>query len=431
MSPEILGVIGLVLLIVLILFRMWIGAAMALVGFVGYALVVGLEPAFAVVAQIPYSTVADYTISTAPLFIYMGVILTYTNIGKDLYEAMYAWIGHLKGGLAMATVVACALFGAITGTSSAAIATLGKIAIPEMRKYKYSDTLSTGSLACAGTLAFLIPPSVGMIIYAILTEQSIGKLFIAGIFPGIMLIILFLLTIVLIVTINPKAGPANPKPTWGFRLKSLKGIWPVLVLFVLVLGGIYLGWFTPTEAGAIGAFGSIVIGLGMRRLDGRKLRDATLEGTQISAFVFLIIVGAYILMKFLAVSKLPFFLADLVVEFELSKYVVIIAVIVLYLILGMFLDVISAVILTMPVIFPILTTLGFDPIWIGVFVIVLIQIGLVTPPVGLDLFMLSGVTNVPLGTIFRGILPFIAAMLVGLTLIIIFPEIALWLPQTM
>ena len=431
MSPEIIGVIGLIVLVVLLLARMWIGAAMALVGFLGYALIRGFESAFGVVSQIPFSTVADYPLIAVPLFIFMGVIIFQSGVGADLYETAYKWVGQLRGGLAVATVLACALFGAITGVSGPAIVTMGKVAVPEMRKYNYDDKLATGSIVSAGTLAFLIPPSVAFIIYGILTENSIGKLFMAGILPGVILTSLFVLTIVLITARDPKAGPAGPKTSVREKIVSLKLTWPTVLLILLLLGGIYTGFFTPTQAGAVGAFGAIVITTAYRRLNLRKFLDSLLEAGQTTSFVFLLIIGAFILMKFLAISKLPFLLGDTIAGLPVPTMVIFAAIVILYIILGMFLDIISAVILTIPIIYPLSLSLGFDPIWFGVVLVILIEMGLVTPPVGLDVFILSGAIDVPLFTIFRGVLPFLVAMIICIILLAAFPQIALFIPSTM
>ena len=431
MSPETTGLVGLILLVVLLFARMWIGAAMAMVGFLGYAYIMGLKPAFAVVSQIPFSTIAWYPMSTVPLFIFMGVILFNSGVGASLYDTAYKLIGQLRGGLAMSTVLACALFAAITGVSAPAIVTMGKVAVPEMRKRNYDDKLATGSIACAGTLAFLIPPSMAFIVYGILTETSIGLLFIAGLIPGIMLSVLFVITITLITTFRPGAGPAGPKFSFKDKIISLKGTWHTLLLFLIVLGGIYGGFFTPTEAGAIGAFGAIVITALSGRLTVKSLLDSLLEAGQTTAFVFLLIIGAYILMKFLAVSKLPFMLSETIAGLSLPRMAIFAGIMLLYIILGMFLDIFSAVIITIPVIFPLIRALGFDPIWFGCVLVIVIQMGLVTPPVGLDVFILSGAIDVPLFTIFRGVLPFLVAMIIGIILLAIFPQIALFLPSTM
>ena len=431
MSPETTGLIGLILLIVLLFARMWIGAAMALVGFLGYTYIMGLKPAFAVVAQIPFSTIAWYPMSTVPLFIFMGVIIFNSGVGTALYDTAYKWVGQLRGGLAMSTVLACALFAAITGVSAPAVVTMGKVAVPEMRKRNYDDKLATGSIVCAGTLAFLIPPSMAFIIYGILTETSIGLLFIAGLIPGIMLSLLFVITITLITAIRPGAGPAGPKSSIREKITSLKGTWHTLMLFLIVLGGIYGGVFTPTEAGAIGAFGAIVITAFSRRLTIKSFLESLLEAGQTTAFVFLLIIGAYILMKFLAVSRLPFMLSETVAALPFPRMAIFAGIMLLYVILGMFLDIFSAVIITIPVIFPLIIALGFDPIWFGVVLVIVIEMGLVTPPVGLDVFILSGAIDVPLFTIFRGVLPFLVAMVIGIIILAIFPQIALFLPSTM
>jgi C4-dicarboxylate transporter DctM subunit len=432
MSPEVIGAIGLIVLIALLFARMWIGAAMALVGFVGYAIIRGWDPACGVVSLIPFTTMATYMMTTVPLYIFMGVVLFQSEVGADLYETAYSWVGQLRGGLASATVIACAAFAAITGVSAPALVTMGKVALPAMRERGYNDNLALGSIACGGGLAFLIPPSVVLIIYGILTETSISKLYMAGFIPGIFLAGLFILTIYLITLRNPKAGPAGPKTSFKEKVVSLKLTWPTVILFIVVLGGIYMGVFTPTEGGAVGAFGALVITVAMRRISFKKFLDSILESAQTSAMIMLLIIGAYILMKFLAVSQLTTAMGELVAGMEVSRYIILGGVIVLYIILGMFLDIISAVILTTPVIFPLVVhTLGFDPIWFGIVVVILVEMGLVTPPVGMDAFMLAGAIGVPVGKIFRSIIPFLIAEAVCIIILILLPQIALWLPGTM
>ncbi len=431
MSPELAGIIGIAIVIALLFARMWIGAAMAIVGFVGYAYIMGIKPAFAVVAQIPFTTISWYPLTTVPMYIFMGIVLFQSAIGADLYEAAYKWVGQLRGGLAIATVYACAAFASITGISAPALISMAKSALPAMRKYKYDEELSLGSIACAGTLAFLIPPSMSFIIYGIITENSIAALYMAGFLPGILLACLMAATIVIITARRPAAGPAGPKTRFIEKIVSLKLVWPTLFLFILVLGGIYAGIFTPTEGGAVGAFGAMVIGFAMRRLTLRKLVDSLLEAAYTSAMIFLLIIGAYILMKFLAVSQLPALLGETIGHLAVSRMVIFTGIVILYILLGMFLDIISAVILTIPVIYPLIIMLGFDPIWFGVIITILIEMGLVTPPVGLDAFILSGATNVPLATIFRGIVPFVVAEIVCVIILAAFPQIALFLPGTM
>jgi tripartite ATP-independent transporter DctM subunit len=431
MSHEIIGLIGILVLIGLLFVGMWIGAAMAMVGFLGYVLIMGVGPAFGMVAQIPFTTMASYILTTVPLFILMGAFIANTRVGHDLFDTAYKWIGQLRGGLAMAVVFACAIAGSILGVSGPAAITMGKVALPAMRKYKYDDTLATASIAAAGTLAFLIPPSVAFIIYGLLTEQSIGLLFVAGFLPGVLLACLYALTISYLTARNPKLGPAGPKTSFKEKIFALKGIWHALILFLIVFGGIYGGIFTPTEAGGIGAFGAILVTLITGQLTLKSFRDSFLDATKTTAMVMLLIIGAYLLMKFIAVSKLPFALSEFIAQLGLGRTLVFACVVVLYLILGMFLDIFSAVIVTIPVIFPMMINLGFDPIWFGVIVVILCEIGLITPPVGMDVFQVSGATGVPTYTIFRGVWPFVAASIICIIILLIFPQIALFLPGTM
>lgn len=431
MSPELIGVIGIVVLIVLMFLGMWIGAAMTFVGFVGILLIRGANQAFIMLGALPYQNIAFYTITAIPLFVLMGIVIANSGIGESLYYTAYKLIGQFRGGLAMATVLACALLAAITGLSAPAVVTMGKIALPEMLKYKYDEKMATGSIACAGTLAFLIPPSLAFILYGLLTEQSVGKLFIAGILPGLLLAFLFIATIYIITRIRPQAGPQGPKTTILEKIKSLKGTWHMVLLFLLVLGGIYGGIFTPTEAGAVGAFGAIVIAAASKRLDFNRFRKSILEATQFTAMILLLLVGAFIFSHFMAVSKIPIYLGEVVASLHVPTVFIIVLIIIMYLILGMFLDIMSAVVLTIPVIYPIIKALGVDPIWFGVLVVILIEAGLVTPPVGMEVFILSGISGIPVSTIFRGVFPFLLAVIVCIILLILFPQIALFLPNTM
>lgn len=431
MSPEIIGLAGILVMIGLMFAGLWIGAAMALIGFVGYALIMGIGPALGVVAQIPFSTMASYVLTTVPLFILMGSFIATTHVGRDLFDTAYAWIGQVRGGLATATVFACAVAGSILGVSGPAAITMGKVALPAMRKYKYDDSLATASICAAGTLAFLIPPSVAFIIYGLLAEQSIGLLFASGVLPGILLALLFALTIWIQTKINPALGPAGPKTTFLEKIIAVKGIWHALLLFVIVFGGLYGGVFTPTEAGGIGAFGALLVTAVTGQLSFKKCRDAFLDATKTTGMVMLLIIGAYILMKFVAVSKLPAALSTFVGELGWSPYAILACVIILYLMLGMFLDIFSAVIVTIPVIYPVMMKLGFDPIWFGVIIVILCEMGLITPPVGMDIFQVSGATGVPTYTIFKGVWPFVLACLVCIIILTIFPQIALFLPGTM
>lgn len=431
MSPEIVGVIGLVVLVALLFARMWIGAAMAMVGFIGYAYIMSLNSSFGVLAQIPFTTMSWYPMTTVPLYVFMGVVLFQSDVGKDLYETAYTLVGQFRGGLAMSTVIACALFAAITGVSSPALVTMGKVALPAMRKYNYDDNLAIGSIACAGGLAFLIPPSMALIIYGILTENSIAELYMAGFVPGAALAILFLGLIFITTLRRPETGPAGPKTSLKAKIISLKLTWPTVLLFLIVLGGIYMGIFTPTEGGAVGAFGAIVITAAMRRLSFKKLIASLLEATQTAAFIMLLIIGAYILMKFLAVSQLTTLMGTTVAQLPVHPMLILTGIIVLYIILGMFLDIFSAVILTIPVVYPLVVAMGWNPIWFGIIIVILIEMGLVTPPVGMDAFVLSGAINVPITKVFRSVIPFLIVEVIFIILLVIFPQIALWLPGTM
>jgi tripartite ATP-independent transporter DctM subunit len=340
-------------------------------------------------------------------------------------------IGQVRGGLSLATTLACALFAAIASSSLPAIITLGKIAIPEMKKYNYSMPMATASLASAGTLGILIPPSNGFIIYSILTQQSIGKLFIAGILPGVLLTILLLITLLIMTTRNPSLAPAGPRTSLKEKIVSLKGTWAVLCLFLLVIGGMYGGIFTATEGGALGAFGAIVISAINKRLNRRNLFVSLLETVRTSGMVLTLIMGGFLLMKFIAVSRLPFTLAEFIQGLNLNRYVIFAFIIFIYILLGMFLDIYGAVVLTVPILYPVVTALGFDPIWYGVIMVLMIEMGLVTPPVGLNVFTLAGITGVPSGEMFKYVWPFVGAMLLCVLMITIFPQIVLFLPSTM
>jgi C4-dicarboxylate transporter DctM subunit len=431
MTSETVGLIGIVVLIILLFCGMKIGMAMALVGFLGSTYLVGIDRCLGILSTVPYSTVAFYPVTVVPLFTLMGTLVSTTGVSADLYDTAYKWAGHLKGGLAIATISACAAFAAITGSSVTGTVTLGKVALPEMKKYKYDMALATGSIASGGTLGILIPPSLGFILYGIMTEESIGKLFMAGILPGILLTLLFIIVIIIITMRSPKAGPPGPGTTFKEKVISLKKTWPMVALFLLVLGGIYLGVFTPTEAGAIGAFGAIVITLINRKLTYKSFMNALLETGQITALIMLLVVGSFIMMRFLSLSKLPNLLAETVSSLAVPKYFIFAVIIVFYLILGMFLEIMSAIVLTIPFIYPVILALGFDPIWFGVIAVILMEMGLITPPVGMNAFALAGVCDIPLNTIFRGNWPFVGAMMVCLIILTFFPVIATFIPSIM
>ena len=431
MSPEIVGMIGVGAVVFLLIARMWIGLAMALVGFLGLIYLRGLTGAFGVLGTVPYKYVAFYPMTAIPLFIFMAMVISNTGISGSLFKTAHTWLGQLRGGLAMAGILASGGLAAIMGDSVAEVVTMGQVAVPEMRKYAYDDKLTSGSIAAGGTLGILIPPSLGFILYGILTEQSVGLLFIAGILPGMLLTLLFITAVWIITAFRPAAGPPGPRTGFRQKMVSLKGTWHMLLLFVLIIGGIYAGVFTPTEAGGVGAFGAIVISAISRRLTIRILLDSLLVATKITSMIMLLVVGAFILMKFLAISKLPFMLAETIGGFSAPPFVVFAGIILLYIVLGMFLDIFSAIVLTIPMIYPLILKMGYDPIWFGVIMVLVMEMGLITPPVGLNVFALAGVTGIPLHVIFRGVLPFFAAMIICTILLVVFPQIALFLPSLM
>lgn len=428
MSPNSVGLIGGFLLILLLFARMGVGFAMTFVGFLGFAYIEGIEGALGVMATVPYRSIADYVVSVVPLFILMGFVASNTGMCEDLYLTAYKWVGQLPGGLAMATMAACAGFAAICGESMAQAATMGKVAVPEMKKYNYDMRLATGSVASGGTLGILIPPSLGFILYAILTQESVGLLFMAGVLPGILLTTLFIITIALLCKHNPQLGPPGPKTDFKEKITSLKHTGGVLSLFLLVMGGIYSGVFTPTEAGAIGAFGAIVISAVRRKLNKSNFVKSFMETSQITAMIFVMVIGAFVFMRFLAVSKLPFTLAGFVTELQMPRYFIFMMIIMAYVILGMFLDIIATVILTVPIIYPTIIALGFNSIWFGVIIVLVMEMGLITPPVGMNVFIIGGVTDTPLGVVFQGTFPFVIAMIVCVILVTSFPQIALFIP---
>jgi len=430
MTPTTAGLIGIGLLVLLFLFRMPVAFAMALVGFVGFAYLTTPEAALHLLARNIFDEFSSYPLSVIPMFILMGTFAFASGISRRLYRTANAWIGHLRGGLTVATVFACAGFGAICGSSTATAATMGKIALPEMKKYKYDDTLATGTVAAAGTLGILIPPSTVLIVYGILTEQSIGKLFVAGIVPGILLSIFFALTVVFLCWRKPDIGPPGASSTWREKLKALGGIIEALLLFILAIGGLFAGWFSPTQAGAIGAGGALIIGLARRQISWKAFIEAGKDGLGTSCMVIFIITGAVIFGHFMAVSRIPFTLADWLGGLPIPPMAVMSVIIFIYFIGGFFMDSMGLIVLTVPIFFPIVQKLGFDPIWFGVIIVLVGEMGVITPPVGVNVFVIKGIApDIPLERIFRGILPFLAALIIFTIIVLIFPEIATVLPR--
>ena len=429
MSPVMTGLVGIGILLVLFLLRMPVGFAMAFVGVVGFGYLADPGPALSILAQDIFEQYSSYPISVIPMFILMGTFAFASGISKRLYETAYAWVGQLRGGLTIATVMACSGFAAICGSTAATAATMGKIALPEMKKYGYDDTLATGTVAASGTLGILIPPSTILIVYGILTEESIGKLFMAGVLPGIMLSLAFVATVAILCLRNPRLGPPGAPISWTAKFKAINGIIEAVILFLLTIGGLFLGWFSPTQAGAIGAGGALLIGLVRKRLSWKSFFEAGKEGLRTSCMVLIIITGATIFGHFMAISTIPFALADWIKELPISPLALMGVIIFLYFIGGFFMDSMALVVVTIPIFFPVVMQLGFDPIWFGVIIVLVSEMGVITPPVGVNVFVIKGIApDVPLYVIFRGIFPFLIALIIMTALLLIFPQIALFLP---
>ncbi len=430
MSPFLVAGLGFVALIGLILARMPIAVAMALVGIGGTTVLSGWTTALATVKQGPFERASSYTLVVIPLFILMGYLASQAGLSRGLFRAAHVWLGHRRGGLAMATVAGCAGFGAICGSSVATGATMCSVALPEMRRYRYADALSTGSIAAGGTLGIMIPPSIIFVIYGIMTEQSIGKLLLSGVVPGIVETLLFILAIALVTAWRPALAPPAEAASWRERLTALRDVWEVGVLFLVVIGGIYGGLATPAESAAFGAVGALGFGLLNRTLGWRGLLVALEQTMRTTAMVFFIIIGADLFGYFMALSQMPIQLATWLGQLQVAPVVVLWAIIATYILLGALMDELAMILLTVPIFFPVVTALGYDPIWFGVMIVVVVQIGLIAPPVGLNVFVIGGMArDVPLQSIYRGILPFLAAMIVLLALLTAWPEMALWLTR--
>lgn len=433
MSPITIGIIGSGVLVLLLFLGMPIAFVMMFVGFLGIGYLTSIQAALPVVAKTLYETASHYPYTIIPLFILMGGFAGSAGITRELYESFDKWFRKWPGGLGIATIAACAFFAALSGSSVAASAAMGTIAIPEMRRFHYAPKLAVGVVAAGGTLSFLIPPSLGFVVYGMLTEQSIGKLLISGLIPGIFLSLAFILIIVFQVKFNPSLAPATPgEISLKEKILALSGVWETLLVFFIVMGGIYLGFINPTEAGAIGATALFVIVLLKGKLTLKNLTTSLLEATRISVLVLFLVAGANVFSYFLALSTIPMVVSNWMANLEVSRYLILSIIILIYLMMGCFLDAISMMVLTMPVIFPVIRTLGFDPIWFGVTCVIMMEAGLITPPVGLNVYTLAGVVkDVPMETIFRGAMPFLFAMISMVILITIFPQIALFLPSMM
>lgn len=429
MSPVVVGISGIGLLLFLFILRMPVAFAMTFVGVAGFAYLADPGPALSLLANDIFEQFTSYPLSVIPMFILMGTFAYASGISKRLYNTAYSWVGQLRGGLTIATVIACAGFAAICGSTAATAATMGKIALPEMKKYRYDNRLATGAVAAAGTLGILIPPSTVLIVYGILTEESIGKLFIAGLLPGLLLSLSFILTVAILCIRNPRLGPPSAPTTWKMKFQATTGIIEAVLLFILAIGGLFLGWFSPTQAGAVGAGGALLIGLGRRQLNWHNFIEAGKEALRTSCMVLFIITGAVIFGHFMAISTIPFRLADWIEHLPIHPMAVMGVIVFIYFIGGFFMDSMALIVVTIPIFFPIVLKLGFDPIWFGVIIVLVAEMGVITPPVGVNVFVIKGIApDVPLHIIFRGILPFLAALIIVTVILLFFPQIATFLP---
>ena len=429
MTPTAAGLIGIITLVVLLFTGIPVGFLMAIIGFFGFASVVSFDAALKLVASDIYSVFSSYSLTVVPLFVLMGQLAYHSGISTRMFDTAYKFIGWLPGGLAIATVGACAGFSAICGSSNATAATMATATLPEMKRYNYKASFATGVVAAGGSLGILIPPSVVFIVYGIMTEQSIGKLFVAGILPGILLTFMFIAAILIWTTINPELGPPGPKTTFKEKIRSLSGLVEIIILFTMVMGGLFAGIFTPTEAGGVGAFGTLLISVLQKKLSWAGFREALNETTRISCMIMIIVAGATVFGHFLAVSRIPFDIANWIAGLDVHRAVVMLMIISVYFIGGCFIDALALIMLTIPIFYPVILHLGYDPIWFGVLIVMITQIGVITPPVGINVYVVSGVArDVPLEMIFKGVVPMLIALIIATLLLIPFPQIALFLP---
>ena len=432
MTPTTIGIIGLAFLFIFLILRMPVAIAMLVVGFIGTWVMNGTTPALTSLSGEAFEIVSFFALSVVPLFVLMGNLAGVSGMSKDLYEAAYKWFGHFRGGLASATIVGCAGFAAMSGSSIAAAVTMGRVALPEMKRFNYGDSLATGAVAAGGTLGILIPPSTGMIIYAILTEQSIGKLFIAGVIPGLLLTSLFLVAIYIVTTLKPELGPAGQKATLSEKIGSLKNAGTIIFIVAITIGGIYFGWFTPVEAAGVGAFLTLTVALLRKNLSWENTKFVVFQTLRTTATVFMILIGAHVLIPFMALSEIPSDLVSFLTSINVGDLGVLIIILVTYVVLGTFLEGLAMLVLTLPIVYPLILELGLSPIWFGVVVVIVLEMGLISPPVGVNVFVVKGIApDVPMNTIFRGIWPFWFAMGLCLAILVALPELALFLPQTM
>ena len=436
MSPTTAGIIGITVMVLIFFSRMPVAYVMTMIGFVGFSFMISLKGGLNLLSRNIYEVFSSYGLTTIPLFIFMGQLAFNSGISARLYDTAYKFLGSTRGGLAMATVSACTAFGAVCGSSPATAATMATVGLPEMKRYKYADELSTGSVASGGGLGMIMPPSVVLIVYGVLTEESIGKLFVAGIIPAIFVTILFIISIYIRCRLAPEQGPPGETFTWKEKIKSLNGLIDTLAVFALVMGGLFFGFFTPTEAAAVGAFGVLLVSLIRRQITWQGFVKALYETLRTSCMVMLLIAGAVVFGKFLAITRIPFNIASWIGGFDLPPFVIMGMIVLVYFLGGCFMDALAFVMLTIPIFFPIVTDLGYDPIWFGVIIVMVTEMGVITPPVGINVYVVYGVAKsaiggVPLESIFKGIVPFLIAVIVGLVILIFVPQIILFLPNLM
>ena len=432
LSTEAVAVIGFVVLFALMLLRVPVGMAMGLVGVTGFGYLTSGMPALKIVGHTTMRTVTDFNFAVVPLFLLMGAFATTSGMSRELFRAANAFLGHLRGGLGIATIAACGGFAAICGSSVATAATFSKVAYPEMRRFGYPQSFATGVIAAGGTLGIMIPPSTVFAIYGLITQQDVGKLFRAGILPGLLAMTMYMTTIALICWFKPDFLPTAPKASWQDRMAGLRDVWAPILLFVLVIGGLYGGVFTPTEAGGVGASGAFLLGVLRGRLDGKGIRASLLQATRTAAAVFTVLIGALLFGYFLTITQTPQNVTSFLTGLGIGKYGVLALIMLMYLVLGCLMDAMAMIILTIPIIFPVITHLGFDPIWFGVIIVMTVELGLIHPPVGMNVFVIKSVIkDVSFATIFKGVIPFILTDLIRLVILIAFPILALWLPSQM
>src|SRR5882757_5769518 len=432
MTEIIVGVGGLIALFVMLALRVPVGMTLLTIGFFGIAALSGWKPAMATMTSTAFSMSSNYSLMVIPMFLMMGNIATTSGLSRRLFDAAYAWVGSFRGGLASATVLGCASFAAVSGSSVATAVTIGQVALPEMRRFRYLPKLATGVVAAGGTLGILIPPSAPFVVYALLTDQSIGRLFIAGILPGILLTAVFILTITILTWRKPEIAPPGPHIPFADKLRAFGGSSPLIAVILISIGGIYLGIFTPVEASGIGAFLTATIALGARLMKFRQLVPVLVESVRATAMLFMIVIGASVFGPFLSLSHIPTLVGEAMATLNFGVIGTLVMILAVMIVLGTFLETFSMLVISMPIFFPIIVKLGIDPIWFGVLIVVTVEMGLITPPVGLNVYVIKGLApDVPMGQIFEGIIPFLVAMLITLAILVAFPAISLWLPNSM